>query len=85
MGPRKKMKKWGEPQRVALRQLIDTLLVNPTKVAPEDIDPYFKLHPCFADVVDEEGFRRNFRKFCGLFLQSSALQGCRRGESCYSL
>jgi hypothetical protein len=50
---KKKMKKWGEPQRVALRQLIDILLVDPTNVEPEDIDPYFKLHLCFADVVDE--------------------------------
>jgi hypothetical protein len=29
---------------VALRQLIDNLLVDLTKVALEDIDPYFKLH-----------------------------------------
>ena len=82
MPPKKKQKKWGELQRKALRKLIDTLVVDPTKVAPEEIDPYYELDPCFADVVDVEGFRRNFRKFCSLFMQSAALQGCRRGESC---
>lgn len=80
---KKKRKSWGNPQRKALRQLIDALLVDPTKVAPEDIDPYYKLDPAFAEVVDEEGFRRNFRKFCGIYLQGIALKGVRRGESCH--
>jgi len=80
---KKKRKMWGQPQRKALRELIDALLVDPTKVSPEDIDPYYKLSPVFSEVVDEEGFRRNFRKFCGIYLQGIALQGVRRGESCH--
>jgi hypothetical protein len=80
---KKKQKSWGEPQRKALRQLIDSLLVDPTIVTPEDIDPYYKLDPVFAEVLDEEGFRRNFRKFCGIYLQGIALQGVHRGESCH--
>jgi len=74
------MVQWNGQCRVALTELFDKRLADPTLTKSQDIDPYYDLAPISKGCCKIERSRTNFRNHASDYLREQAMSGKRRRE-----